>query len=86
MTKSQDKCNRCSGETHHTHHKDGNHKNNKLENLERLCTLCHAKEHGIEPRIGELKKLVIYYERMQKERVAVGNQINACKRIAIDPP
>lgn len=84
--KQLNNCNRCGKTAHHTHHKDGNHKNNKPDNRERLCTLCHSKEHGTEPRIGELRKLVTFYERAQKAKVTLGLVVKSFKRIEIDAP
>lgn len=81
-----EKCNRCRKEAHHTHHKNHNHNDNRLENLERLCTFCHAKEHKIEPKFSELKKLIVYYEKVQKMRVAIRNSLMSFKRIELDPP
>ncbi len=83
---SQLDCNRCGKESHHTHHKDHNHKNNKPKNLERLCTLCHSKEHNIEPKISELRLLVISYEKLQKARITIGNSIKSFDRIDLDSP
>lgn len=83
---TMDNCNRCGKEAHHTHHKDHNHRNNEPSNLERLCTLCHSKEHEIEPKLSELKELVIYYEKVQKAKITIGNSIKSFERIEIDPP
>lgn len=80
------KCERCGTEAHHVHHKDRNHKNNKPDNLERLCTLCHAKEHGTEPKLSELKKLVTYFTKTQKIRIAVQNSILGFGRIELEIP
>ncbi len=79
-------CNRCGKEAHHTHHKDYNHKNNKPKNLEPLCTLCHAKEHKITPRVSELKKLVTYYNKIQKARISLAHSISNFNRIELYPP
>ena len=81
-----DSCNRCQCESHHTHHRDHNHKNNDPLNWERLCTLCHAKEHGIEPRLSELRKLVAYYQKVQKTKLAVGQTLKSLGRIELDAP
>jgi hypothetical protein len=80
------KCNRCGEEAHHVHHKDGNNKNNKKGNLESLCTLCHAKEHGIEPRISELKKLVLYFNKVQKMRMSIYQTIESYRNIELQVP
>lgn len=86
MKKDKNICERCGKEAHHTHHRDHNHKNNKSDNLERLCTLCHAKEHGIKPNISELRKLVTYYERVQKAKVTIAASTKSFERIELDPP
>lgn len=68
------------------HHLDFNHKNNKPENHQLICTLCHAKIHGIEPRISELKRLVLLHNRTQKARCSIDNQIRGYSRIEIIVP
>jgi 5-methylcytosine-specific restriction endonuclease McrA len=79
-------CSRCGKEAHHTHHKDHDHKNNKPKNLEPLCTLCHAREHNTTPRFSELRKLVAYYEKIQKIRLYLANSINGFNHIELYPP
>jgi hypothetical protein len=86
MSLDEKKCNRCHRKAHHKHHKDYNHKNNKPENLENLCTLCHAKEHNIEPSFTELKKLVAYYQKVQKLRVSVALTLKSFRNIELFCP
>ena len=79
-------CDSCGKEAHHIHHKDESRKNNEPSNLQPLCTLCHAKIHGKEPNISELKKLVLYYEKIQKARLAIQVSIKSFTRIGLDIP
>lgn len=79
-------CELCGDPYHHIHHKDSNHKNNSPENLQKLCTLCHAKVHGIEPNLSELRKLLNYYEKAQSMRVAAGNTVSSYSRIELEVP
>ena len=69
-------CERCKErEAHHVHHKDHNHKNNKPSNRENLCTLCHGEEHGISPKVSELRFHLVHYERAQQLRIMISNNI-----------
>lgn len=70
----------------HIHHKDLNHKNNDPSNLQPVCTLCHAKIHGIEPRIFDLKTQVLLLNKTQQARIAIDNQIRGFSRIEIIVP
>lgn len=71
---------------HHIHHKDGNHKNNKPSNLQKLCTPCHAKIHGIEPNISELRYRLIQFTKAQKIRISIDNAVRGYLRIEMEAP
>jgi len=79
-------CEVCGKESHHIHHKDHDNKNNEKENLQDLCTLCHAKEHGIEPKLSELKRLVILRDRLVTIRNMIDNHIRGFSRIEMKVP
>jgi len=80
------KCERCGKEAHHNHCKDRNHKNKDPNNYEDLCTLCHSKEHGIEPQYSEIRKWVVYYSRIQKQKIGLENVIRNLSRIELIIP
>ena len=71
---------------HHIEFDKETNKSNKQGPTQMICTLCHAKIHGIEPRISELRRLVILYGRTQKARIAIENQIRGLSRIEIIIP
>jgi len=81
------KCQICKKRiAHHVHHIDGNHKNSKPENQQLVCTLCHAKIHGIEPNISELRKLTDYYKKAQKIRISTEHYLRSYNRLELIPP
>jgi len=80
------KCEICGKTAHHIHHKDFNHKNNDPENLQPLCTLCHAKIHGIDLRISELRKHIDYFKRAQKARISFEHYLRAYEWMELIPP
>lgn len=78
-------CEKCGEPSHHIHHIDENPKNNKVDNLQELCTFCHCEIHDISPRQNELRRLVVLYEAVQKDRIILGNRIKALERIGEIP-
>lgn len=54
--------------------------------FQNLCTLCHAKVHGIEPKISETRRLVILLNRTQKARVTINNQFREFTNIEMNVP
>jgi hypothetical protein len=80
------KCELCGKPAHHIHHRDENHKNNDPKNWQHLCTKCHSKLHGIEFKNSELRKRVIYYSRIQRVKVAIGNSLSGFERVELEIP
>jgi len=81
------KCVKCKKrESTDTHHIDGDHKNNTPKNILNICTLCHAEIHGISPKKSELKRQVIFRDRVIKTRNVIENQIRGFSRIEYKIP
>jgi len=68
------------------HHKDGDHKNNDPKNVRKICVLCHAKIHGIEPKRGEIRRLVALLTKNQKAQFALQNQMRSFSRLEFIVP
>lgn len=56
------------------------------ELFEWVCTVCHAKIHGIEPKLSILREKLILYQRTQKARCAISNQVQGLSRIEMKIP
>jgi len=71
---------------HHTHYIDENPKNKKAKNIQHVCTKCHAKIHGNEWHISELRKLIDYYKRAQKQRIACEHWVRSYSFMELSVP
>lgn len=54
--------------------------------FEWVCTICHSKIHGIEPKMSEIRDKLILYQRTQKARCAIKNQVRGLSRIEMKIP
>ena len=83
-------CKKCkereATDEHHTKFDKETGKSDKDSTIQNLCCLCHCKIHGIDPRKGELRRLVVLLTRTQKATIAIDNQIRSFSRIELIVP
>ena len=84
------KCKKCKDreatDEHHTKFNKETGKSDKSSPVQNLCCLCHCKIHGMNPRKGELRRLVVLLTRTQKAKIGIDNQIRSFSRIELIVP
>lgn len=68
------------------HHLNGIHHDGRPENLAPWCKRCHNEHHGISDNLTELTIMARTWDRIQGDRIATGNVIDAYERLQYDVP
>jgi hypothetical protein len=68
------------------HHLNSVHHDNRPENLEPWCKRCHNEHHGISDNLTELTIMARTWDKIQRDRIATGNAIDAYERLRYDVP
>lgn len=68
------------------HHLNGIHHDNTPANLAPYCKRCHNEVHDISDSLTALSLLARQYDRVQRQRIAVGSQCAAYERLGYIVP